>query len=512
MNLVTSFRKKIFGEEPPEITEDLVREALSKVQDPDLHRDLVSLGFVKKIEISGSKVHATINLTTPACPVKEQLQKECESVIKAIPGVSSVQVLMTAQQTRSSNPTPTDSTIPGLSKVRHIIAVASGKGGVAKSTTSVSLAYALHQLGAKVGILDADVYGPSLPQMLKSLPFETTQETKDQRIIPPIAAGVKVVSIGMFAQESRASILRGPMAGGVVKQFLTQVEWGDLDYLIIDCPPGTGDIQLTISQTVRLTGAVIVTTPQEISLIDVRKCLDMFKTLKVPILGVIETLSYFTCDQCDKKHFIFRSGGAQKLCREYGISHLGDIPIDPSMVTHCDSGLPQILDLASAPSAAAYREATQKLVRGISIIEEARAGSVAKLSDFEFNWNTMPVGPEASTPRQPQAVNLTSQNSSIDLLVQELHKIDDRTLEILWTDRTASLLDVLTLRKNCPCAQCVDEWSGRKILDTQKIPHDLLPTKIKSVGAYAIQFWFNDGHNTGIYTYHLLRQLGGQNQ
>lgn len=509
MNLMTSFRKKIFGEAPAMITEPLVREALSKVYDPDLHRDIVSLGFVKKIDINGSQIAVTINLTTPACPVKEQLQKECEAVIKEIPGVSSVQVTMTAAQTTSPKPTPQSTTIPGLSQVRHIIAVASGKGGVAKSTTSVNIAYALAQLGAKVGLLDADVYGPSLPQMLKSVPYETTAESKDQRIVPPIAAGLKVVSIGMFAQESRASILRGPMAGGVVKQFLTQVDWGDLDYLIIDCPPGTGDIQLTISQTVALTGAVIVTTPQEVSLIDVRKCLDMFKTLKVPILGVIETLSYFVCDQCDKKHLIFRSGGADKLCREYGISRLGDIPIDPSLVTNCDSGVPQILKSPTSPSGSAYQEATKKLVRCVSIIEGAQSGTISKINDFELHWTTM--DPPRS-PRHEYSENQVTpkQDDQVGLLIQEIKQFDNETLEIMWTSGEKSLLNVVSIRQSCPCAQCIDEWSGKKIVDIQSIKKDVRPIKVKSVGSYAVQFWFNDGHSTGIYTYNLLHNLGGK--
>ncbi len=523
MNLIASLRNKIRGEGQPPVTEALVRQALSKVQDPDLHQDIVTLGFVTSVVISGGQVSVVVNLTTPACPVKEQLKTQCEQVIKDLPGVTEVDVTMTAKQrvvtgTKAVEAT-TNAQVSALANVRHLIAVASGKGGVAKSTTAVNLAYSLAKSGAKVGLLDADVYGPSLPQMLRGTVLTESAHSVEQKMIPPTADGIKVVSLGMFAPDARASILRGPMAGGVVKQFLTQVEWGELDYLIIDYPPGTGDIQLTISQTAVLTGAVVVTTPQEVSLIDVRKALDMFKTLKVPILGVIETMSYFICDGCDKKHDIFRSGGGEKLSREYGVTLLGQIPMDPTVVIGGDEGTPQVLQRQESPAAKAYQEATGVLVRRVAIMEAERLGSSRGLDGFELTWQVEPAsGAEAeggeSIPTDFKGQSHPSNKplgsgKSVDLRVLEIKQRGARQLEIQWTDQSISRLDVVKLRHSCPCASCIDEWSGEKRLRPEQVSDTVRPVKLKSVGSYAVQIWFNDGHSTGIYTYQLLRDLGG---
>ena len=282
MGLLTSIKDKLSGSTTG-LSEALVRQALSVVQDPDLHNDIVTLGFVRNIVIKGDSVSVEVNLTTPACPVKEQLKTQCEEALRKLPGVNTVQVTMTAT-TRGAKLPEAAAVTPMLANVRNIIAVASGKGGVGKSTTAVNLAYALQRLGGRVGLLDADVYGPSIPRMVK---ISSNAEQQGNIITPPDADGIKVISMGMFTSGDQAAILRGPMAGQIIKQFLTQVQWGELDYLVIDYPPGTGDIQLTISQTAPVTGAVIVTTPQEVSLIDVRKAIGMFKTLKVPVLGVI---------------------------------------------------------------------------------------------------------------------------------------------------------------------------------------------------------------------------------
>lgn len=279
--------------------------------------------------------------------------------------------------------------IPGLAKVKNLIAVASGKGGVGKSTTAVNLAYALRLTGAKVGLLDADVYGPSIPTMtrINEAPGATTTDAGEQ-LVPPIADGVKVLSMGLFPQGQSAAILRGPMAGGVVKQFLTQVDWGELDYLIIDFPPGTGDIQLTISQTISITGAVIVTTPQEVALLDVRKAVGMFKTLKVPVLGVIETMSYFICDGCDKRHNIFRHGGGEKLSRELGVTFLGGIPIDQSVAESGDAGVPQVVGSPQSPAALAYTAAATAVARQLTAIAQANSSAPGSLA---LNWQKAPV-------------------------------------------------------------------------------------------------------------------------
>ena len=265
---------------------------------------------------------------------------------------------------------------------KNIIPVASGKGGVGKSTTAVNLAFALAQTGSKVGLLDADVYGPSIPRMVR-VDAPTTGQTAGQGMVPPQAHGVKVLSAGMFVQSEQAAILRGPMAGGVVKQFLTQVQWGDLDYLILDYPPGTGDIQLTISQTAPISGAIMVTTPQDIALIDVRKAISMFKTLKVPVLGVIESMSYFVCDGCNKRHHIFRHGGGERLAREFGVALLGEIPIDPRVVVGSDEGTPEVLAHPESPVAKAYQQAAGAAAAQLSILSTQSDGALAQ---FSLDW------------------------------------------------------------------------------------------------------------------------------
>lgn len=371
----------------PQISEESVRQALKVVQDPDLHRDIVSLGFVTKVTIEGSHVAATIRLTTPACPVKEQLKQQSEEAIQKIPGVEKVTITMTAE-TRGAHarhhhggPDKTSPTLTAsLGQVKNIIAVASGKGGVGKSTSTVNLAFALAESGAKVGILDADVYGPSLALMTRAKTSENSQ--KPGMIAPAVAGKVKIISLGLFAQGEKAAILRGPMAANVIRQFLTQVDWGELDYLLIDYPPGTGDIQLTLAQTAPITAGIIITTPQEVALIDVRKAVSMFSTLKVPLLGVIETMSYFVCDNCDKKHMIFRQNGGEKIAAEFGAPLLGQIPLEEAVVIGGDEGQPIVLSHPQSASAIAYTNAAQKAAAQISILNSQEAG----MTDFEMTW------------------------------------------------------------------------------------------------------------------------------
>jgi ATP-binding protein involved in chromosome partitioning len=360
------------------VTEDAIKQALSKVYDPDLNKDIVSLGFVQDIQILGTLVKVKVELTTPACPVKEKLKQECEEAILAIPGIQKAEVEMTArtrgrqiaQETKSS----------ALGNVKNIIAVASGKGGVGKSTTAVNLAYALAAKGSRVGLLDADVYGPSVPLMTKA---ETPTGMHGQMVIPPVVDGIKIISIGMFASADKATILRGPMAASVIKQFLSQVFWDELDYLIIDYPPGTGDIQLTLSQIAPITGAVICTTPQEVALIDVRKAVTMFETLKVPVIGVVETMSYFICDGCTKKHYIFKHGGGHKYAEQLGVAFLGEIPIDQEVVQASDAGVPVVKSKPDLPAAKAYVDFSGAVAQQVSILH---AQDVGILNDFTIVW------------------------------------------------------------------------------------------------------------------------------
>jgi ATP-binding protein involved in chromosome partitioning len=384
MGLFSGLKDKLTSAAAPAVkgavTEAQVLDALKVVVDPDLHRDIVSLGFVRGVEIKGDTVKIEVNLTTPACPVKEQLKAQCEEALTKLPGIAKADVHMTATTRQAPQAAGAAPANPALADVRNIIAVASGKGGVAKSTTAVNLAYALARAGSKVGLLDADVYGPSLPKMLRV----TTPAAADGQVIsPPEADGIKFISAGMFVDPGRAAILRGPMAGGVIKQFLTQVRWGELDYLVIDYPPGTGDIQLTISQTAPVTGAVVVTTPQEVSLIDVRKAVTMFKTLKVPILGIVETMSYFICDGCDKRHHIFRQGGGERLARELGVAFLGAIPMDPRIAVGGDEGQPFVAAQPDAPAAKAYVEAAGATARQLAILAAASGDA---LDSFQVVW------------------------------------------------------------------------------------------------------------------------------
>ncbi len=385
MNIIKNIGDKILGRTPPNVlqglTEASIKEALSAIMDPDLGQNIVALGFVRNVVISGDSIALEINLTTPACPVKESMKAEAESILKALPNVAKVTVTMTAT-TRGATMSSQSPVAASLGGVKNIIAVASGKGGVGKSTTSVNLAYALAARGSKVGLLDADVYGPSIPLMTKP---ESPSQSNSNLINPPLAGGVKIMSIGLFAGGEKATIVRGPMASGVIKQFLTQVNWGELDYLIIDYPPGTGDIQLTISQTAPITGAVVVTTPQDVALIDVRKAIAMFDTMKVPVLGVVETMSHFICDGCDKKHYIFKSGGGLKVAKEFGLNFLGEIPLEPQVAITSDKGIPSVKADSTTPASRAYIEVAGAVASQVSIIHEAYKDA---LNHFIVEWQT----------------------------------------------------------------------------------------------------------------------------
>ena len=321
-----------------ELNEANVLAALRAVKDPDLHRDIVSLNFVKELKISGRGVSFTIELTTPACPVRDELKAASVRAIKeSVDGVDDVDVTMTSRVTQHDNHQK-ESVLPG---VKNTIAIASGKGGVGKSTIAVNLAVSLAKDGARVGLVDADIYGPSIPLMMG---IHGRPKVKGQRLQPMENWGVKVMSIGFLVDPMQAVIWRGPMASGAVKQFMSDVDWGELDYLVFDLPPGTGDIQLTLVQTIPLTGAVIVTTPQDISLADARKGFTMFEKVNVPILGIIENMSYFVCTHCGQREEIFDNGGGRKAAEELGVPFLGEIPIYTNIRVSGDCGRPIAAD------------------------------------------------------------------------------------------------------------------------------------------------------------------------
>jgi ATP-binding protein involved in chromosome partitioning len=353
-----------------------ILEALRQVQDPDLHRDIVSLGFVKNLQVRDGRVSFDVQLTTPACPVKEELQRRCEQVVARLDGVESVSVRMTAQPAGAPR---TESKV--LAGVANVIAVASGKGGVGKSTTAVNLALGLRETGATVGLMDADVYGPSIPIMLGAT--ERPRVTTDRRLLPSEAHGIRLMSMGFLSQGNEAVIWRGPMVSNMIQQFLGVVDWGELDYLVIDLPPGTGDTQLTLTQQAPLSGAVIVTTPQEVSLVDARKGLRMFQQVNVPILGIVENMSYYVCEGCGRKAEIFGSGGGERVAAEFGVPLLGRIPIDPAVVSGGDTGRPILIDRPDSPVSIATREFAGNVAARLSSL--GAAGDAVDGS-FRLEW------------------------------------------------------------------------------------------------------------------------------
>jgi ATP-binding protein involved in chromosome partitioning len=343
-----------------EITEDIVLNALRAVKDPDLHRDVVTLNMIRDVKICGGVVGFRFVLTTPACPVRDQLKGQAEAAVKAIPGVEVVEVKMDAEVPKAKgNVSQSD-----ISGIANIIAVSSGKGGVGKSTVAVNLAVSLQLMGARVGICDTDVYGPNVPIMMGG--FEPPM-VHGNNIVPPVYHGVKTMSIGLLNPGDKAVVWRGPMLHSAVQQFLRQVEWGDLDYLIIDMPPGTGDVQLSLAQTTSLAGAVLVTTPQEVALSDVRKAYSMFEQLKVPVLGIVENMSYFEVPTNGERYYIFGNGGGEALADRYDVPFLGGVPIAVSVREGGDLGIPVVLGDPDSIQAKAFRQIAQNVAAQVSI-------------------------------------------------------------------------------------------------------------------------------------------------
>jgi ATP-binding protein involved in chromosome partitioning len=351
------------------ITEQQILAALSQVQEPELGGDIVSRRMVKGVRIDGSAVAFTIELTTPACPMKDQIQTEAEAAVRTVAGVTDVQIEFTANVRRPAG-IPEQSAIPG---VANVIAVAAGKGGVGKSTVAANLAVALAREGARVGLLDADVFGPSMPLMLgmKGQP-EAFQDANGQAVMLPLENhGVKLISVGFLVDESQPVIWRGPMVSQLLRQFLYQVAWAPLDYLIIDMPPGTGDIALTLAQSLPLTGALIVTTPQQVATIDVIKAMEMFKKVNVPLLGIVENMAYFIAPDTGNRYDIFGSGGAERLSLQLGVPLLGQIPLGISVRAGGDSGMPAVTSDAPDAYATLFTDVARQLAARISVLQYA---------------------------------------------------------------------------------------------------------------------------------------------
>lgn len=345
-----------------QVTEEAVLGQLSNIIDPDLNKDIVTLEFVKDLKIEGGDVSFRIVLTTPACPVKEEFETQAKSLVGGIDGVTNVNVTMDAEVPKGRG-VANNVAIPG---VKNIIAVSSGKGGVGKSTVAVNLAVALTQNGAKVGLMDADVYGPNIPMM-----FGVSSQPEigpGNKLIPLEGHGVKLISMAFLVPPDKPMILRGPMLHGVVRQFLSDVDWGELDYLIVDMPPGTGDVQLSLAQLVPVQGSVLVTTPQKVSLSDVTRALKMFEQVAIPVLGVIENMSYFVPpDMPDKRYNIFGEGGGTKFAEIHGIPFLGEVPLGMEVREGGDKGVPVVVSHPDSPQSVAFRHVAEEVARQISI-------------------------------------------------------------------------------------------------------------------------------------------------
>ncbi|MCC6581050.1 MAG: Mrp/NBP35 family ATP-binding protein [Phycisphaeraceae bacterium] len=318
------------------VTQQQVIDVLRHVDDPELHKDLVTLNMVKQVVIDGGKVDITIELTTPACPLKEQIGNDVRRAVSALPGIKEVTVQFTANvQASPQQKAAENNPLPG---VRHIIAVGAGKGGVGKSTIAVNVAVGLARQGATVGLLDGDIYGPSLPTLM-GLDDLHVRTHGDNMILPFDVHGVKCMTIGKLVEAEKPLIWRGPMAHGAFRQLATQTQWGELDYLVIDLPPGTGDVPLTMAQLLPLTGAVVVCTPQKVAQDDARRAIRMFQQLQVPLLGVVENMSYFIGDD-GKEYDIFGRGGAQAMAGQMDVPYLGGVPINMRLRANSDAGTP----------------------------------------------------------------------------------------------------------------------------------------------------------------------------
>ena len=432
-------------------TPDEILNTLKQIIDPDFNRDIVSLGFVQNIKIDGNNISFDIALTTPACPVKGEFQRQAETLVRSLPGVKNVSVHMTTLPHKTGTPQDFQSS---LKDVRSIIAVSSCKGGVGKSTMAAYLALELANRGYRVGLVDADIHGPSVPALFNFHNVKIFVNGQKQ-FIPVEWNKLKIMSFGFLLGESPA-VMRGPMVTQYVQQLLHSTAWGELDYLFIDMPPGTGDAQLTITQTVRLSGAVIVTTRQALSLVDVARGILMFEKVNVPILGIIENMSYFICDNCDKKHYIFGGSEVHTLKDRFGLETLAEVPL-----------LPQL---------------TAKIIEPVS---------------NEFIMNAV------DNVARALGKSSISQKQIPEIIFDQNH------ISLKWPDGERATVSNRAVRLSCRCALCMNELTGELLLRDERIAPDIAPTKITPLGNYALGIDWNDGHTSGIYPYATIRKVGG---
>lgn len=358
------------------VTQEQVLEALRQVQDPELHRDLVTLNMVKQVRLDAAGLLLDIELTTPACPLKDQIERDIRSALAPL-ALPRVEVTWSSRVRNTVGQTMQGGAEPWLPGVKNVLLVASGKGGVGKSTVAANLAVALAQTGARVGLLDADVYGPSVPMMFG---VEDRPSSPDGKSIQPLVRhGVSLMSVGFFVGPQQAMVWRGPVLHSTITQFVRDVLWGELDYLLVDLPPGTGDVQLSISQQLQVTGAVLVTTPQDVALADVVRAKAMFDQVKIPVLGVIENMSYFICGTCDTRHEIFSHGGGRQAAEQLGVPFLGELPLVPSVREAGDFGYPVVAREPGSAVSQAFLEVTRTLAGRVSIKALGAEGGKKKI-------------------------------------------------------------------------------------------------------------------------------------
>lgn len=437
-------------------------DSMRHIIDPDLGRDIVSLGFIKDLVMeSDGSVSFTVELTTPASPVKEQFRTECEQAVSSLSWVTSVNITMATQKARS----PLEAKGEGLSGVQSVLAVASCKGGVGKSTTAVNLAYTLSAMGAKVGIFDADIYGPSLPTLVQP---ENTMLFQSNELIQPLEyEGVKLMSFGFIPKNpgQEAAIMRGPMVSQIINQLLTGTAWGDLDYLVLDLPPGTGDVQLTLTQILPITASIMVTTPQQLSFIDVVKGIEMFDKVNVPTISVVENMSYYLPDPDGPRHYLFGKGAREKLVEQYGYTEAAEMPILPALAESGDRGRPLVLDDPEGEVAEVYRHVARHAVREIRRIRY----DISDHPKLFFD------------PEQGVLVELP--------------------------DGREYALDPIELRLECRGAHTRDEFTGERRIRREDLPEDLYPKNIRLVGNYAVEVTWSAGQVASIYPFDQILEL-----
>jgi ATP-binding protein involved in chromosome partitioning len=441
-----------------------ITDALATVTDSYFKKDIISLGYVKGMTIGKDTLRFSLRLPAPLMPGHDVIAKKCRDALKNVADIGEIEIKRDweVQRLPSLNAPSTPNSLKG---VKNIIAIASGKGGVGKSTVTVCIAEAFAKAGAKVGILDIDVYGPSVPNMVGLGDHQLGGS--QQGVLEPVEAhGMKIMSMGFLATKDTPVVWRGPIASQLVQQFLGAVDWGDLDYLFVDMPPGTGDIQLTLSQSVPLTGAVIVTTPQEIAHTIAEKGLRMFQQVKIPILGIVENMAGFTPPGSDEVYHIFGEGGGTSAAEEFDLPLLGKITLRQDLREAMDAG---------------------------TFVEDENIKSIASLIAVEA---MMIVTNEELSPFSPQEMNLVN---------------DGKTLIIKWQDNVEHVISAFNVRLNCPCAHCVDEITGAKLIKEENIPPNVKILESTPVGRYGAKFSFDDpspGANSGIYTFTFLRQIG----